>query len=152
MQELFVSRFSLLAANDKLASLNGYVQFVRTETCDGKRDAQLLFFGLLDIVGRIAVCGVLGGSFEQAFQMLETQKKRAIEVNGPVHFKALLQAALVKLTPLSGRPVCCRRPRYWASPSGNNVGCARTKSRVWFPGLSTNGCDVNPPVVLLDDA
>src|SRR5258706_9565126 len=102
MKELLVAGFRLLAANNELSAFDGHVQFIRTKARDGERDAQLLFFGLLDIVGRIAIRGVLGGAFEQSFQMLEAQKKRAVEVDGLVHVKALLQAALVSCGPLAG--------------------------------------------------
>src|SRR6185437_5215087 len=125
----FLREFGLLAANDQLAALDRDVQFIATKASDSKRNAQLLFFGLLDIVGRIAVCRSLGSPFEEALEVLETEQKRAVEVDCAVHLKALLQAALgIAWSPRWATDMSSATP-VRASPSSKNVGCCGTKSR-----------------------
>jgi hypothetical protein len=130
MQELFLRRLGLLAANDELATFDRDVQFIAAKACDSERNAQLLFFGLFDVVGRIAVCGGLGSPLEQTLEVLETEQKRAVEIDGSVHIKALLQAALGTRWPRKRRPVWRRQPRQGRHLLlVKNVGCGCAKSR-----------------------
>src|SRR5690242_13195436 len=92
MKERFAVCLNLLAADQELAALNGDVQLFLREARDGQRDAKKVFARLLDVVGRIPISGALGGTLQQPFQVLEAQEKRAVEIDGSVHLKALLSS------------------------------------------------------------
>src|SRR5579864_6766100 len=88
MQELFRRGLRLFAANDELAAFDRDVEFFATKACDSERNEQFLFFGLLDVVRRIAVgCG-FGGALEQTLKVLKTEQERTVEIDGTVHIQS----------------------------------------------------------------
>jgi hypothetical protein len=87
VQKGFVNRTVQPAANDQLIVFDGDAEILGGKPCNRERDPQSFVVRMFDIVGRIGLR--LGVPFEQSFDMLEAQKKRAVEKR-MVHFKALL--------------------------------------------------------------
>src|SRR5579864_4134944 len=88
MQELFLRGFRLLAANDELAAFDRDVEFFQAKACDSERNAQFLFFGLLDVVRRIAIGCSFGGALEKTLKVLKTEQERTVEIDGTVHIQS----------------------------------------------------------------
>src|SRR5688572_33190676 len=65
------------AANDQLIVLDGHAEFIGRKSCNRERDLEVFIARVLDVVGRIRLR--LGVALEQPFDVLEAQKKRAIQ-------------------------------------------------------------------------
>jgi hypothetical protein len=81
-----------LAGHDQLAALDGHLQLVGREAGHRQGDAHPAVVGLLDIVGRIAFGGGLGGALDQVSGVFEAQQEGAVEQDRPGHREVLAQA------------------------------------------------------------
>ena len=71
-----------LAGDDQLTSLKRDRQLVWRKAGDSQADPNPRVGDLLDIIGRIALGGGLGGAVDQGARMVKAQQKGAVEQNG----------------------------------------------------------------------
>ncbi len=106
MKKRFVRRFGLPAADHELVFFHCHAQFAAVEAGNGERDPEPVGARFLDVVGRIGVAGAFRGPLEQPFQMLEAQKKRAVEIGIPRSSAKALLERLCRIFRVSGlRPI-----------------------------------------------
>ncbi len=91
-----------LAGDDELVVLDDDGELVGGKAGDGQADAQPALAGLLDVVGRIAFGGGLGGALDEQPCAVETEQERTVEKQRAVHLEALLEATSSRLRPRMG--------------------------------------------------
>ncbi len=88
MEEDFLVGVDLFASDNKLVFFDRDVQFIAVKTCYRKRDAKAIVRQFFDVIGRITVAGGLRRTFQQTFQMVEAQKKWAVEIYVSIHVQS----------------------------------------------------------------